>query len=47
MNYQGKIYKFKDYKLSTVKKKNCGKDKLSLNIWYNQFGLVYFKSVAL
>jgi len=22
------------------------KDKLMLNIWYNEFGLVYFKSVS-
>jgi len=47
MNYKGKIYKYEDFKLSAAKKKNEGKDTLSLNIWYNQFGLVYFKSVAL
>lgn len=46
MNYKGEIFKTYNKKLIAPKKKNRVKDKLMLNIWYNEFGLVYFKSVS-
>jgi len=46
MNYKGEIYNSYNTKISSAKKKNRVKDKLMLNIWYNEFGLVYFKSVS-
>jgi len=47
MKLNSKIYKLYETKLNLAKNKNNEKDTLKLNIWYNQFGLVYFKSVAL
>lgn len=47
MNCESKILKLKDFKLNTAKVKSNTKNKLSINVWYNQFGLVYLKSVAL
>ncbi len=47
MKSESKMQYFKDLNLKDADKKNSSKDTLSINIWYNQFGLVYFKSVAL
>jgi len=47
MKLNNKIYKLYDAKLNAAKNKTNEKDTLKLNIWYNQFGLVYFKSVTL
>lgn len=46
MTYKNEIYKVYNTKLTSTEKKNRVKDKLMLNIWYNEFGLVYFKSVS-
>jgi len=46
MKYKGGLYKVHNIKTFAPKKKNYVKDKLMLNIWYNEFGLVYFKSIS-
>ncbi len=46
MNYKGEISKVYNTTINCLEKKNHVKDKLMLNIWYNEFGLVYFKSIS-